>query len=501
MTLQILWLAAYTTVTVGLTAYGVHRLWLVYLFWRHRHDRIAPEAAFESPPLVTVQLPVYNEQYVIERLLDAVAEIDYPADRLEVQILDDSTDATTDLIRDYLPKLEARGLRVFHLHRTDRTGFKAGALAAGMKTARGEFIAIFDADFVPPRNILRETIDFFTDPEVGMIQTRWGHLNRNHNLLTRVQALLLDGHLLIEQTARHRSGRFFNFNGTAGLWRTSCIVDAGGWKADTLTEDLDLSYRAQLKGWRFVFLPDLVTPAELPVEIHALKAQQHRWTKGAVQTCRKILAAVWRSRLPLAVKIESTLHLGSNFAYLLLALMCFLLQPNWTMAEVEWTSLLLVHLPVFFMATGSLFVFYGLVLRHAGVALWKIPVYIPLLICVGIGLCINNAKAVLEALCDYRSEFVRTPKYGVTEKVRTWRHRSYFSARSMVMVLEIALALYYAYFVVFAWEHRLWVSLPFLVLFLVGFAYVSFLSVFQRWKPSVLWAGGAAAIGWEPDKG
>src|SRR6266436_5792430 len=323
-----IWTICYLSVLVGLSAYGVHRYFIIYLFLKYRKRECVPAGRFEKLPVVTVQLPIFNEVYVVERLLRSVSKLDYPRDRLQIQVLDDSTDETREITADCAAELRKRGFDVELIHRADRTGFKAGALERGLATARGEFVCILDADFVPPPHLLRKTVDFFTDPKVGMIQTRWGHLNRGYSLLTRVQAMFLDGHLVLEQTARSRSGRFFNFNGTAGLWRKSCIEEAGGWQHDTLTEDLDLSYRAQLRGWKFVFLADIVTPAELPVDMNGFKSQQHRWTKGSIQTCKKLLPTIWRSNLPLYIKIEATAHLTANFAYLLLAFLCVLLQPS-----------------------------------------------------------------------------------------------------------------------------------------------------------------------------
>ncbi len=285
----LIWTTCYLSVLLGLSAYGVHRYFIIYLFLKNRKRENVPLAHFEELPVVTVQLPIFNEVYVVERLLRSVSELDYPRDRLQIQVLDDSTDDTQELTARCVNELRDRGFNVERRHRTDRTGFKAGALEGGLASAQGDFVCILDADFVPQPDLLQKTIHFFTDPKVGMIQTRWGHLNRTYSLLTRVQAMFLDGHLLLEQTARSRSGRFFNFNGTAGVWRTSCIQEAGGWQHDTLTEDLDLSYRAQLAGWKFVFLPNVITPAELPVDMNGFKSQQHRWTKGSVQTCKKLL--------------------------------------------------------------------------------------------------------------------------------------------------------------------------------------------------------------------
>lgn len=477
--LGIIWSISYAFVVAGLSIYGLHRLWMVFCYFRHRDRQPAPAGRFAEPPRVTVQLPLYNERYVVERLIRSVAALDYPRDRLQIQVLDDSTDSTRELAAALVAELRAAGHDIHHVHRANRQGFKARALQEGLATATGEFIAIFDADFVPPADLLRRTMDYFTDAQVGMIQTRWGHINRGFNLLTRVQALLLDGHLIIEQTARSRSGRFFNFNGTAGVWRRSTIEDAGGWEDDTLTEDLDLSYRAQLKGWRFVFIPDLVTPAELPVDINAFKAQQYRWAKGAVQTCKKLLPAVWRSRFPLPVKIEATFHLTSNFAYLLLALMAFLVHPDLRHSGVHWQSILLIDLPVFMAASFSIFLFYAAALRASGISWLRILFYIPMLIAVGIGLCLNNARAVIEAVCNHRSEFTRTPKYGVSDAPRAWWSLDYRSARSLLPWLELALSLWYAGFVVYAFQHGQWISLPFFLLFSFGFGYAGVLSLTQ----------------------
>src|SRR5467141_5284752 len=317
----VIWTACYLAVLIGLSAYGVHRYFIIYLFLKNRKREPVPAGRFEQLPKVTVQLPIFNEIYVVERLLRSVSELDYPRELLQIQVLDDSTDDTRELVSLCADELRGRGFNVQRIHRVDRTGFKAGALAVGLEAADGEFVCILDADFVPQPDLLKRTIHFFTDPKIGMIQTRWGHLNRGYSLLTRMQAIFLDGHLLLEQTARSRSGRFFNFNGTAGLWRRSCIEQGGGWQADTLCEDLDLSYRAQLAGWKFVYLADVVTPAELPVDMNGFKSQQHRWTKGSIQTCKKLLSDVLQARIPFHVKLEGALHLTGNTAYILTMLL------------------------------------------------------------------------------------------------------------------------------------------------------------------------------------
>src|SRR6266436_1205079 len=312
---ETLTLAAYFFVLIVLAIYGWHRYYLVYLYMRNRDKEPRPGPPLDPLPVVTIQLPLYNEMYVAERLIEAVCRIDYPRDLLEIQVLDDSTDETRSIADRAVRRFAAQGTDIRYFHRADRSGYKAGALEAGLKVARGEFIGIFDADFIPTADFLTTLIPHFHNPKVGMVQARWGHINQNYSLLTKIQAILLDGHFILEHGGRNRGGRFFNFNGTAGIWRREAIADAGGWQHDTLTEDLDLSYRAQMKGWRFVFLQDVVAPAEIPVEMNAFKSQQHRWAKGSVQTCKKLLPRILASDLPLAIKTEATFHLTANFAY------------------------------------------------------------------------------------------------------------------------------------------------------------------------------------------
>ena len=420
--MDVVWTFCYLSVLIGLSGYGLHRYFIVYLFLKNRRRVPQPLSHFEQLPVITVQLPLFNEIYVVERLLKSVSELDYPREYLQIQVLDDSTDETRQLTASCAQKLTERGFDVELIHRTDRVGYKAGALETGLATARGDFVCILDADFVPQPALLRSAVHFFTDPKVGMIQTRWGHINRGYSLLTRVQAMFLDGHLLLEQVARSRSGRFFNFNGTAGLWRKSCIAESGGWQHDTLTEDLDLSYRAQLAGWKFVFLTDVVTPAELPVDMNGFKSQQHRWTKGSIQTCKKLLPRIWRSGLPLPIKIEATGHLTSNFAYLLLACLCVLLHPSAGGPQSGWLRMFLLDIPIFLSASVSVAVFYICAQRELHPRTWvKEILLLPALIALGVGLSINNARAVLEAVFNHPSEFTRTPKYGIENKRQAWR--------------------------------------------------------------------------------
>jgi cellulose synthase/poly-beta-1,6-N-acetylglucosamine synthase-like glycosyltransferase len=479
---HIIWTVCYLGVLAGLSAYGIHRYFIIYLYLKNRKHGPVPAGRFEQLPKVTVQLPIFNEVYVAERLLRSVSELDYPQELLQIQVLDDSTDDTREVVSSCAEKLRQRGFNVQCIHRVERTGFKAGALAAGLEAADGEFLCILDADFVPQRDLLKRTIHFFTDPKIGMIQTRWGHINRGYSLLTRMQAIFLDGHLLLEQTARSRSGRFFNFNGTAGLWRRSCIEQGGGWQYDTLCEDLDLSYRAQLAGWKFIYLSDVVTPAELPVDMNGFKSQQHRWTKGSIQTCKKLLPTIWRSRLPFPIKLEATGHLMSNFAYLLLAFLCVLLHPSAGGLQGGWLRTLALDVPIFFAASVSVAIFYICAQRELHPRAWKKEVlFLPCLLALGIGLSINNARAVLEALFNHRSDFTRTPKYGIERKSQPWRTCKYRLAKPMLPLVELAFAIYFTYFLWFAIAHGQFLSVPFLLMFQGGFLYVCFASFAGRW--------------------
>ena len=326
---ELLILGTYFFVLVILAVYGWHRYFLVYLYMKNKDKVPVPSTPLERLPVVTIQLPIYNEMYVADRLIDAVCLIDYPRELLEIQVLDDSTDETTSVAERAVRRNAAQGIDITCIHRTDRTGYKAGALEAGLKAAKGQFIAIFDADFIPTADFLRRTIEFFGDSKIAMVQARWGHINHDYSLLTKVQSILLDAHFVLEHGGRNRSGLFFNFNGTAGIWRREAISDAGGWQHDTLTEDLDLSYRAQLRGWKFVFVPGLIAPAEVPVEMNAFKSQQHRWAKGSIQTCRKLLPRILRSKhLPIQVKTEAFFHLTNTIVYPLMVVLTLLMYPT-----------------------------------------------------------------------------------------------------------------------------------------------------------------------------
>lgn len=470
-------LALYFLVWIVLAVYGVHRLHLVRLY-RRRAACPMPPTSDGTWPSVTVQLPVYNERYVVERLLDAAASLDYPRDRLEIQLLDDSDDATTEIAAARVAAWRAQGVNVVHVRRADRAGFKAGALQAGLERATGDLLAIFDADFVPPTGFLRDLVPYFQDARVGMVQSRWEHLNEGYSLLARAQAVSLDGHFVIEHAARMAGGSYFNFNGTAGILRKACVRDAGGWQSDTLTEDLDLSYRAQMKGWRFVFAPHVVCPAELPVEMNAFKAQQHRWVKGSVQVARKLLPAIWRSDAPLSLKLEATFHLTTNVAYVALLLLSFIVYPV-VLERYESRSLLftIADALLFLVATTSTLLYFGVAQNDLRGG-WKRRLHLlPVVMSLGIGLAVNNSRAVLGALFGSRGAFIRTPKFHIAARGDTWRRKRYRAPVNGWAILEIGLGVYFAWAMVSLFHAERFASIPFFFLYLVGFLYVGGLSL------------------------
>jgi cellulose synthase/poly-beta-1,6-N-acetylglucosamine synthase-like glycosyltransferase len=475
-------LAVYFFVLVILAVYGWHRYYLVYLYMKNKDRVPVPNGTLASLPPVTIQLPIYNEMYVADRLIDAVCQIDYPRELLEIQVLDDSTDETRTVAERAVRRNATQGIDIKYLHRTDRTGYKAGALEAGMKVASGEFIAIFDADFIPTTDFLQQTVPFFADQKIAMVQARWGHINQDYSLLTKVQSILLDAHFVIEHGARNRSGHFFNFNGTAGIWRRDAIVDAGGWQHDTLTEDLDLSYRAQLRGWQFVFLPNLIAPAEVPVEMNAFKSQQHRWAKGSIQTCRKLLPRILQSDLPLGVKAEAFFHLSANFNYPLMCVLSVLMAPAMVIRyNMGWYEMLLIDVPLFFAATASVGNFYMVCQRELHKDWITRMKYLPFLMSIGIGLAVNNTKAVFEALLNKESEFARTPKYHIESNSDEWISKKYRQSFVVQPLIELALGLYFTATVFYALANGIYGTLPFLVLFQIGFLYTGLLSVIQQY--------------------
>ena len=505
---ETLLLGLYFAVLASLSVYGAHRFYLVYLYTKHQRPTDgagAVQAPYVGPlcdecvPIVTVQLAIFNEMYVVDRAVDAVARLEYPRDRLEVQILDDSTDETSEIARRAAARASARGLDVRYVHRVNRVGFKAGALAAGLQRARGELIAVFDADFLPGPDFLRRAVVPFGDPAVGMVQARWGHLNRDYSLLTRLQAMLLDAHFVLEHGARYRGGLFFNFNGTAGVWRRAAIDTAGGWQHDTLTEDLDLSYRAQLTGWRFVFLEDVVAPAEIPVEMNAFKTQQHRWAQGSIQTCLKLLPRVLKSRIPCRTRIEAFFHLTAHFNYPLLLLLALVMVPAlFIRAQGHVPSLLWVDVPLFAAATVSLVNFHAVGLRAVRRDWVSQLRYVPLVMAVGIGLSVNNSWAVIRARADRHPTFIRTPKYGVTHEHDgdEWRAKRYRRMSVVQPLVELAFGLYFTAAIGYALSVGVFLPIPFLCLFQIGFLYMALVSLAQQrgdpsWLPAPQWTGNA----------
>jgi cellulose synthase/poly-beta-1,6-N-acetylglucosamine synthase-like glycosyltransferase len=471
----------YFAVLLALSGYGLHRAHLVFLCWRHRKVIASAGSHAGDPrndaevPLVTVQLPIFNESTVVVRLLESVAELDYPKDKLHVQVLDDSIDETTAIARAEVERLRRRGFDAEYIHRVDRVGYKAGALDNGLHSAKGDLVAIFDADFVASPTFMRAIVGHFRDEKVACVQARWAHLNREASLLTRIQALMLDGHHMVENRARFGAGMFFNFSGTGGVWRKTAIADAGGWQHDTLTEDLDLSYRAQLRGWRFIYRPDVVSPAELPEDIAALRAQQFRWAKGTVQTARKLLRRVLSSKSGLSIgqRIEAFFHLTPHFAYPLMVMLSLLLFPVLvTVDAADWKTMMLIDLPLCMAPIGSLASFYMLAESAQGRSRLSAIKLLPALIALGAGLAPHLTAAVNQGLRQGGGEFVRTPKHG--------NSRGRYRAVAGVPVREVALGALSAVSAVLAVMTGHWFVLPFVTLFTCGYAYISYLLVTEH---------------------
>ena len=492
-------LIPYFVVMVILAFYGIHRYQLVWLYYRNKKNRARwnePVARFPEGelPFVTIQLPIYNEQFVIGRLIDACCRLDYPRDRFEIQVLDDSTDESTEVAREIVERYATgyKGLPpqpITYVHRTNRYGYKAGALDNGLDMARGEFVAIFDADFVPPPQWIMKVIHHFAEPQIGMVQTRWTHLNRNYSFLTQVEAILLDGHFVLEHGGRSRADVFFNFNGTAGMWRRRVIGEAGGWQHDTLTEDTDLSYRAQLIGWKFKYLQDVECPAELPIEMTAFKTQQARWAKGLIQTAKKILPRVLKSDAPFHTKLEAWYHLTANLSYPLMIVLSTLLMPAMIIRSYQgWIQMMLIDFPLFMASTMSVSSFYLVSQKELYPKRWyRTFIYLPCLMALGVGLSVTNTKAVMEALFGIKSAFARTPKYSVKKKGEKSQANKYRKRLGIIPWIELAIGCYFAFTVWYAISSENYFTVPFLLLFVFGYWYTGLLSLlqgrFDRLKP------------------
>jgi cellulose synthase/poly-beta-1,6-N-acetylglucosamine synthase-like glycosyltransferase len=477
----------YFIVLFILALYGLHRYWLVYDYYAYRKNVPAQPPAVTEWPRVTIQLPIYNERYVIERLVEAISRFDYPTELLDVQVLDDSTDETQQVARNCVERFAAQGMAITYIHRSNRAGYKAGALENGLKSSKGEFVAIFDADFVPAPDFLQRTIPYFKNPDggagIGMVQTRWTYLNTDYSLLTQVETILLDGHFVVEHGARSRRGTFFNFNGTAGVWRRKTIDQAGGWQHDTLTEDTDLSYRAQLVGWKFLYLPHIECASELPVDMNGFKAQQARWAKGLMQTAKKILPKVFKANVPWHVKSEAFFHLTANISYPLMVLLSTMLLPAMIVRFYQgWIQMLVIDLPLFLASTCSISSFYLVAQKELHPKTWyRTFLYMPFVMATGIGISVRNAQAVIEAIAGRKSEFARTPKYNIAGKQGSYAQKSYKNKAGWMPYAEISLGVYFALTVVYAVANENYATVPFLLLFVWGYLYTGFMSLGQTY--------------------
>ena len=472
-------LITYFVSIFALFSFGSHFFIMVYYYKKHKNDNPQANKELGEFPKVTIQLPIFNEIHVVQRLLDAVCKINYPQDKLEIQILDDSTDETFEEVSRIVREKNTLGFDLVHLHRTNRQGYKAGALKEGLSIAKGEYIAIFDADFVPQSDFLEKTLPHFNQAEIGMVQTRWEHLNEEYSLITRAQAFALDAHFVLEQSVRNKAGFFMAFNGTGGIWKKECIIDAGNWQADTLTEDLDLSYRAQLKGWKFVFLKDVTSPAELPSEINSLKAQQYRWTKGYIENAKKLLPIVWKSDLTLKKKFLCTLHLSSNFVFPFILLAGILNVPLVYIKQAGNHSNYFAFMSIFIITFIGSFLFYLYSQKDIYANDWKKRIYLfPLFLSGNMGLALNNAKAVVAGIFNRKSEFVRTPKFSLINKNDKWQNKKYSKSKvSYTAFFELALSLYSLFGIIMSLYFIEISAVPFQLLFFVGFGFISIMSI------------------------
>jgi cellulose synthase/poly-beta-1,6-N-acetylglucosamine synthase-like glycosyltransferase len=476
----------YLLVVGLLFIYGINFFYMTYVSWRDRNQQYELPKV-DSWPLVTVQLPVYNELYVIQRLIEAAAKLDYPVDLLEIQVLDDSTDETRQIAQQWVEFYRSRRINITYIHRTDRQGFKAGALAAGMEQATGDYFAIFDADFVPPADFLRRTIPYFQDPKLAFIQTRWTHINRNYSLLTALQSLSIDAHFMVEQYARFRSNFMFNFNGTGGVWRKAAIQDAGGWTAETLTEDLDLSYRAFLRGWQALYLRDVEVPAELPVSFSAYRRQQHRWASGSLQCAQRLLPKIWNEKIPLSKKLAATLHLTGYGVHLLLFALA-LLYPMILVLSQRYPNLIaLFGIAVLFNATAfAPTMFFVIAQRQLDRGRLRQLPWILFISILGVGMMLNSISAALHVLRSKGSTFERTPKFGLFTRSQDWTQRRYQLRLPRIVFYELGFALFNLGTIIFALSINNWTIAVYAGMFFCGLLFTSLLTIFQTIKISRL---------------
>ena len=485
----------YIFILIALCTLGLNRYYLFYIQNKYKNKKNKPLNKFSKLPKVTIQLPIYNEMYVAKRLIESVCQLEYPPDLLEIQVLDDSTDNTCLIAIKSVNSQKSKGINIEYFHRDNRDGFKAGALENGLKYSNGELVAIFDADFIPPKDFLKKTVDYFTDEKVGIVQTRWGHINRDYSSLTKAQSILLDGHFVVEQFARFSGGYFLNFNGTAGILRKKCIENSGGWQHDTLTEDLDLSYRAQMLGWKAVYLNDVVVDAELPVDINSFKSQQHRWAKGGIQTAMKLLPSLLSNKkIDKKIKIQCLFHLLGNVSYPLLLLLILLMIPlAYLWSTIGWENVILFNLIAITAGTLSVFNFYLTAVKNVFGDRWiTYAKYIPLSIALGSGLAISNTKAVIEALFKKDTDFNRTPKFAVTKKSDSSFKENYKTTRDFTSLIELFFGIILMIKTIYAVKIGFYGWIPFLLIIQFGFFYISLLSYINYnsiksvMKPSLL---------------
>jgi cellulose synthase/poly-beta-1,6-N-acetylglucosamine synthase-like glycosyltransferase len=478
-----LFLIIYFFLLFYIAFYGIHLYWLIFLYFKYNNENISPHEFTGLYPHLTVQLPIYNEKLVATRLINSIAFFDWPMDKLQIQVLDDSDDETSEIIANEVVKLQEKGIDISHVQRGSREGFKAGALSYGLETAKGEFIAVFDADNLPRPDFLKRIMPYFESYKIGMVQARWSFLNRDESLLCRAQALFLDSHFFVEQKARHVGGLFMNFNGTAGVWRRKAIESAGGWRSDTLTEDLDLSYAVQMKGWKMIYAEDVDVPTELPSSIRAFKTQQYRWSKGAVETGMKFLPGIFKADLPFKIKLGSFFHLTQksvSFALLLLAL-C-ILPALYLRLQSGSLKLLLIDLPIFILGTGSMSLFYGLAYKKQNqVRTLSNSLILPILTSLGIALSVNNSLAIFSALFRRAEEFIRTPKSGSDQNRRKILPNEYKVKFDHTVKIEIFIALYAITSIICSIFLNLYFSIPFLMTFAFGYSYFSIISVREEY--------------------
>jgi len=471
-------LYSFSLLLIFLFSLGQLHLTWHYLKAKKRAKTSTPHLV--DSPIVTIQLPVFNEKYVVERLIEAVCCFDYPKNKLEIQVLDDSTDETVDIIGKKVKEWQSKGIDIKQISRSNREGFKAGALQFGLELAKGEFIAIFDADFLPKPDFLKKTLPHFSN-KIGLLQTRWGHLNKDYSMLTKLQAFGLDAHFSVEQTGRNHAGSFINFNGTGGIWRKKCIEEAGGWSADTLTEDLDLSYRAQMIGWKFKYLEDCVAPAELPVIMPAIKSQQYRWNKGAAETARKNLGKVLRSKLKWSSKLHAIFHLFNSSVFVCLLLAAILSIPMLFIKDANANLELLFDLgSIFLIGFFSISFFYWTATKriypkHTGKQFIKI---FPVFLTVSMGLSLHNGLAVLEGLLGFKSPFIRTPKFNIRSRKDKWQDNQYIKPTlNWLTIIEGLLSLYFIFGIGVGIYLNDWGLLIFHIMLALGFASVFYHSV------------------------